>query len=490
MGVFERKRKSGVTYYVSFIDQTGKLRQERAGSDKGAARRLLTKRKREVADGTYAPEFKTARVTLRAYAASWGEKRTTKTANDDRSRLRDHVLPILGDLALEDIQPRHAKVLVDALKKKPDIGPKTIRNVVGTARTLLRDARFEGLIAANPFAGLPKGIVPPRPRVEKPIYELGAVVALLTSDKIPLDRRVFYALALCTGMRHGEAAGRRWRHYDPNSSPLGCLSIETQYDDQELKSPDGEARPRKAPVHPELARILAEWKLSGFAQFFGRAPRPDDFIVPSRRGPQHHRTVRRSLTNLVERDCPAAGVEARTFHRFRDTFLSLCRRSGARKDVIEKVTHNARGEMVDQYTHWDWAPLCEAVLCLPIKLAGADVIQLPVAASGGGGSHDVPHDADSRKDESQPFQAGFVAGRTGLEALPASGKRWESAGKRRPSMAGSTADSSRESRSARAHDARHVDDEAEAFAAAVAEDAERAAVFEVLLDLSQVRGDR
>src|SRR5262245_54828728 len=38
--------------------------------------------------------------------------------------------------------------------------------------------------------------------------------------------------------------------------------------------------PRWVPVHPTLAKILAEWKLSGWAQLIGRAPTADDFIMP------------------------------------------------------------------------------------------------------------------------------------------------------------------------------------------------------------------
>lgn len=42
--------------------------------------------------------------------------------------------------------------------------------------------------------------------------------------------------------------------------------------------------PREMPVHPTLARVLAEWKLSGFERFTGCPPRPEDLIVPSRLG--------------------------------------------------------------------------------------------------------------------------------------------------------------------------------------------------------------
>ncbi len=452
MGVYTRKRKTiGPVHYIDFVDQFGVQRHERSGGDKTKAKQLLAQRRREVLDGTYSPEFKSGSVTLSGYAASWGRKRKTKTARDDRSRLRDHVLPHLGHLPIADVaaDARHIKRLVEALEAKGTIGPKTIQNVLGTLSSMFRDAKFDGIATANPCTDLPRGIVPVAPRKSKPIYELEDVAELLTSPDVPLDRRVFYALAILSGMRHGEAAGRRWRHYDTNSRPLGALTIDTQYYDQPLKSPDGEARPRRAPVHPVLAAVLEAWRAHGFAAYFGRQPRPDDFIVPSRMGPDRCRTVRRSLSNLVDRDCPAAGVEAKTFHRFRDTFLSLCRRSGARKDVIEMVTHNAKGDVVDQYTDFDWAPLCEAVLCLPLEIPSFPLVHA--------GAYDVSYDAAEQNDEASLNRlASERGGRDSKTALVRGTRRIQRESGETFSVRVRPV-SPQKSRPPQAHDARHSD---------------------------------
>jgi hypothetical protein len=37
---------------------------------------------------------------------------------------------------------------------------------------------------------------------------------------------------------------------------------------------------KHVPVHPTLAAMLAEWKLSGWTAMMGRAPEPDDLIIP------------------------------------------------------------------------------------------------------------------------------------------------------------------------------------------------------------------
>jgi hypothetical protein len=147
--------------------------------------------------------------------------------------------------------------------------------------------------------------------------------------------------------------------------PLAALSVGTQYLDDPLKT----KTPRVVPVHPTLTRVLAAWRQSGFQSFFGRSPSADDFIVPSRTGSCRARGT--TLRNLQE-DCAATAVTARRTHDTRHTFISLARRDGARKEVLERVTHNSCGDIVDHYTQFDWEPLCEAVACLRLSLDDED----------------------------------------------------------------------------------------------------------------------
>jgi integrase len=395
MGIFTRKRKSGVVYGIAF-QHDGAQQQELVGPNKAEARQLLVQRKREVAEGTYSREHKTGRVSLEAFAETWSGGRTIKTAKDERRRMRRHLLPHLGKMPIGEIRPKHIIGWIKTLRREAKIGPQTIRHAYNIARLIFRDALIEELVQSNPCV-VPDNVLPPLPAKEPGIYEKPDVIALLTDERIPEYRRVFYAMAFFTGMRHGEIAGRRWRDWDPKPEPLGALHVRTQYRDEPLKAPDGQPRPRVAPVHPELARMLAAWKLSGFAKQFGRLPRPDDFIVPSTRG-GGPRTARSTYGVFTGTDCPEVGVQPLTFHRTRDTFASLCRRGGARKDVVEKITHNATGDTLDTYTHFDWAPLCEAVLCLGLTLKPATVIQLPRAVGMSDSMSREPDDhADGRK---------------------------------------------------------------------------------------------
>ena len=64
--------------------------------------------------------------------------------------------------------------------------------------------------------------------------------------------------------------------------------------------------------------------------------------------------------------------------------------------MLQKITHNVRGTMVDQYTHWHWQPLCEAVLCLSYQqppVPRLAVINSQPRAATWRDLHDAPHDA-------------------------------------------------------------------------------------------------
>ena len=99
---------------------------------------------------------------------------------------------------------------------------------------------------------------------------------LISESRVPPDRQVLYALQGIAALRHGEAAGLRWKHYDPATS----------YDKGHTKT----KRTRYMPMHPTLAAMLTEWRLQDWPEMMGRTPTPEDLVVPmprpTNRGPR------------------------------------------------------------------------------------------------------------------------------------------------------------------------------------------------------------
>jgi integrase len=368
MAVVPRKRANGIVYWVC-TSFRGEKHWERSGTDKREAERLDARRKREVKAGTFAPTTDGNRANVKTWATTWLAKRTVRAADIERGQIRDHVLTRewFASLQLRDVRPRHMIRLVEELKDAPrkrrpgTLSQKSVSNVIGILRTMFRDAVIQELMDQNPVAALPRGMLSRKGQKREP-YQLEDVRALLCKAGHP-QRAVFAALAFYCGLREGEGCGRRWRDWDRAAKPLGALIVSTQYVDKSLKTD----RPRKVPVHPELAAILDWWWNVGWEIVYCRKPGPDDWIVPQLGLPDVAHT-KSSGYKLWRRACAHAGVTNLSLHSTRHTFLTLARRNGARKDVIEKVTHNAKGDVVDTYTHFDWAPLCEAVLCFPSVL--------------------------------------------------------------------------------------------------------------------------
>lgn len=161
------------------------------------------------------------------------------------------------------------------------LGQKYVSNLYGLFRTAVRDARVAEFVPVDPCV-LPRGILRRTAmRGTRAPYAWSEVSALVSTGGVPTEASVFAALALFTGMREGEVCGRRWREWDREAAPLGCLTVASQYDNRPLKTERGEGEhPRKVPVHATLASILDAWWREGFEFTYCCKPTADDYIVP------------------------------------------------------------------------------------------------------------------------------------------------------------------------------------------------------------------
>lgn len=369
MAVIGRKRKSGIVYFVA-LRQHGRLVWQRSGADEREAKRLEARMKKEIKAGTFGRAH-TGATLVRTYLRSWLDARKVRSADTEATHIEDHVLTRawFTSMRMEDVRTHHAERLVEEWKStiskatEERLSPKYVANIFGTVHTAFRSALRRGIIDKDPF-DLERGVVPRGGRRTRTPYGKLAIRTLLTSVDVSHSARVFAALAILTGMREGEICGRTWKDWDREAAPLTSLTVDTQYNGQPLKTAEQVGdKPRRIPVHPMLEKVLTWWWDVGFELVHLRRPTLADPIVPASDG-EHH--TRSSAYKMWRKALTKAGVDNLSLHSTRHTFITLCRRGGARDDVLERVTHNARGTMIDQYTHFDWDPLCESVLCLNV----------------------------------------------------------------------------------------------------------------------------
>ncbi len=301
----------GDKLWFAYVDIDGVRKFQSSGyrvGEEKAAKKCLEKLEERLAAEKRMGATELGPPTLRRYADKWLAQRPSRieTANDEKSRLTLHVYPVLGDVPLSSLRPRHVRDLVRQLRDKKSergkpLAPRTIRNIYG----VLRDAQVDELLDANPCV-LKNEDLPGKDDAD-PMWRHTAVFAreeieLLISapeNDVPEDRRVLYTALALAGLRFGEAAALRWRHYDPTITPLGRLLVERSFSvKKHAEKSTKTKRVRTVPVHAVLAAALAEWKVSGWQQLIGRTPKPDDLIFPSREG--RNRNVNHGLKRLHE----------------------------------------------------------------------------------------------------------------------------------------------------------------------------------------------
>ncbi len=146
----------GNKLWLGFHDATGKLQQVASGLDVGdekKARKVLEKIEARIRAGVKLGEAEEGPVTVRRYVVRWTEERKTNAiscADDDATRIRLHALPMIGDLSMEEVRPRHLRDLIRHLRSSTKLAPRSVRHIYGALHVMFRNAVVDELIDANP----------------------------------------------------------------------------------------------------------------------------------------------------------------------------------------------------------------------------------------------------------------------------------------------------------------------------------------------------
>jgi hypothetical protein len=187
-----------------------------------------------------------------------------------------------------------------------------------------------------------------------------------------------YGLELLAGVRTGEASELRWRHYDPVVRPLGKLLVARSYNSRTGREKNTKTEAVKhVPVHPTLAAMLAEWKLGGWPELMGRAPGPDDLIVPlprtrpigAARAPESRTAQPATRGSTGGRPTPGARLAAPAALRHARHVHHARHRRWADPEILEnRVTHARQSRSAfDGYNRGQqWERTCAEVAKLRI----------------------------------------------------------------------------------------------------------------------------
>ncbi len=324
-------------------------------------------------------------VTVGDYYRAWIREREAEiqTWKNDEFVFRLHVLPALEKRRIDAVRPADLVALVKGWRGV--MAPKSVHNAYSTVSAFFRDACIGSLIATSPCILTKRQLGSKEPKDPefraKAVYVRDEVERLISDDRISQDRRVLYALQGLGGLRHGEAAGLRFRNCSTPAEPLSMVYVAFSYDRPYPKG--GRCRP--VPVHPTLAAVLAEWKLDGWAKMMGRQPTPDDLVLPIPLGDKNagELRTRQYSGDRFRLDLALLNMRHRRGHDLRRTFISLTRSDGARSDILRRVTHKPPPEVFEGYTTFEWPVVCAEVLKLKISRRTDDAEVFAISRASG-----------------------------------------------------------------------------------------------------------
>jgi integrase len=252
-------------------------------------------------------------------------------------RLRNYLLPILGDRQLSSIRPQDVRLLVAELTTVHRLDPSTVRPIYFLLRQVMATAVTDGLMPRTPCVG-----------VELPAEEQGNEMLFLNpeelarlADSVDMRFRALILTAGYTGLRAGELSALK---VDRVLSLRRCLSVvesHSEVNGRLVTKSTKTRRRREVPIPATLTVVLAE--------HIKRFPSEDGFVFTSAEGGplRHHNFyVRHYKPAVAKAELP----EDLRFHDLRHTAASIWIAVGANEKQLESFLGDT-SRAIERYRH-------------------------------------------------------------------------------------------------------------------------------------------
>ena len=301
-------------------------------------------------------------ILVKDYLEYWikeyvsGGKYKIRTVEAYDSVVRNHFIPFLGHISLQDLSERDIERYFATKRRDEDrVSEGTLQQHYAIIHKALKVATNSlRLLSVNPaerVEGKPRGKQNSKVTDTWSREEVERVIA--TADKMGARQSAFYHMALETGMRKGELCGLHWG--DISLVPgAGEIIVRGQLvkagPNWSIGTPKN-GRERRLPISEELVERLIRWRSEqDIIRSVTDSYEDHDFVFTSIDGSPllMNNLGQREYAKLVK----ASGVRRIRFHDMRHTNASLLIEAGTEvKLVSERLGHSSTAITMDIYCH-------------------------------------------------------------------------------------------------------------------------------------------
>ena len=353
-------------FSVAYTDSMGKIqqvrRQDRRWTKKDAQRELTA----TLAKIDAGHDMGTSKGTVADYLTEWAVRFSQNPDRKETSKgtVRVHVhaylIPHLGRLKMAELKPARIDRLISDLLAGGSTGhgeveggkplaTKTVRNIIGTLHTALRDAVRLGIIPTNPADLVQK---PSWRRPEPMVFDVEQhrqFLFTLFANNDPLFP--IWLLMLSTGIRRGEMAGLRWSDVNllDSSITIRQTRVVTDQAGVVVTTPKTKAGERRIDIDSTTRDILAGF-LTEQERCADALNAPRFALVAT--DPDGQPISPRTLTRRFQKACERAGVPVLRLHDTRHTHATLLIHAGENiVTVSHRLGHSQVGTTLNIYAH-------------------------------------------------------------------------------------------------------------------------------------------
>lgn len=332
------ERSSKGKWKARYRDPSGRQRSK-TFDRKSEAQKFLAMTATEMVQGTWRdPDLE--KISFRDWIEEWWDTTVDlrpSTRVRDEAYMRNHVMPVFGDVAIGDLNPRQIRQWVASLVAK-GLAPATVRKAYQLLTKSLREAVEAGVLAHSPCRGISL------PKIEvREMPALGPSEILVLAQTIDARYRALVLLAAYSGMRWAELVGLTRKHIDLDKGWVEVKEIVVELEGRLLapSPPKTKAGRRRIPIPPSVAKELKE-HLDNFGE-------GSDFIFQAPEGGP----LRKSFSNRFWGPAvKQAGVYPFRFHDLRHTAISYWILCGASpKQIAKWAGHTSTSVVFDRYGH-------------------------------------------------------------------------------------------------------------------------------------------
>lgn len=301
------------------------------------------------------------KTTLKEWLYEWFEVYSKpfikqSTAVSYECYIRKHIVPVLGDITLSEMNLKVLQTFFNEEMKK--YSPKTICNLRMMFHAALKTACQNELIEKNyiEFVKIPTVCTP-----DMRVFTI-AEQKKLTDELKRTDEPFAFGIFLClaTGIRIGELCGLQWKHIDFENRNLMIRQTvqrlpKLNYNgignktEIVIGSPKSSASKRDIPLEEKIIEKLLEYKKT-VEQLYGKCSSfPDEFLFSSKHGKTSEpRTIQDSFKRIISK----AGIADANFHALRHTFATRALEAGVDFKTLSIILgHSDINVTMNRYAH-------------------------------------------------------------------------------------------------------------------------------------------